>query len=235
MEMFSYIGRELNAASGEEVIRIDDAESGVEAVGVSQEIRQEDIRHAKQFRRELIAQTLSQIAEFEQMKVSELMFERERFWTTERRREGYIQRHEARDQGSVEELLTTLDLDNPEHQVILLEKLRLVYAALKNRLMIVEMETRRLMFKVYGETTGVKETPEERIQRLYGGGEESADAAEIVLIELDGMREQGKNDHSIYRQLMRRYHPDISSHEQAHQITQLLGLLYDSKTERFSI
>lgn len=236
MEKGSFITRELTSGDEQEVIEITDAESGVEAVGVNEQIRKEDIQHAREFRRVLIAETLKKIAEFEDKKVKDLMSEPERFWTTERRRQNYVLRHEAHEQAGIEELLWSLDLTNPEHQAVLQERLRQAYAGLKLRLMIVEMETRRLTFKVYGESTGLKETPDERRTRILSGiGEKSVDIADTVLIEIDGLRAEGMDDKKIFRNLQQRYHPDVSEHEKAHEITLLINALYDITMQHFLI
>ncbi len=212
-----------------------DKETSFESVGKSQQDRQEEIRHAREFRRSLIQDALAQIAVLKEWPVEYLDSERDKFYTTERRRQNYVEKYEARDQLEVEELLSGLDLDNTEHFYQLMEKLRQVYTDLKMRLMIVEMETRRLVFKLYGQSTHTKETREERIVRLLNNEEGEVDIADVVLAEIDGMREEGKDEVSIFRALMRKYHPDVSEIEKAKEITRLIISLYDSRLKHFVI
>jgi hypothetical protein len=212
-----------------------DKETSFESVGKSQQDRQDEIRHAREFRHSLIEDALIRIAELKEDTVEWLVWEQDKFYTTERRRQNYVEKYEARDQVEIEELLSGLDLDSTEHFYLLMERLRLVYADLKMRLMIVEMETRRLVFKLYGQSTHTKETREERIVRLLNNGEEQVDIADVVLTEIDGMREEDKDEVSIFRALMLKYHPDVSEIEKAKEITQLIIALYDSKLKHFVI
>lgn len=212
-----------------------DRENSFESVGKSEQDRHEEIRHAREFRRGLIHDALVQISELKLIPSKELDWEIDKFYTTERRRQNYIDKYEIRDQDEVEEMLSGLDLDNSEDFYLLMEKLRQVYADLKMRLMIVEMETRRLVFKVYGQSTHTKETPQERIARLMNNQEQGIDIADVVLAEVDSMREEGKDEVSIFRALMRKYHPDVSNIEKAHEITRLINALWDGKTKHFVI
>lgn len=212
-----------------------DKETSFESVGKSQQDRQHEITHAREFRRSLIQDALAQIAELKEWPLDHLDSERDTFYTTERRRQNYVEKYEARDEAEIEELLSGLDLDNTEHFYLLMERLRQVYADLKMRLMIVEMETRRLVFKLYGQSTHTKETREERIGRLLNNGERETDVADVVLAEIDGMREESKDEVSIFRALMLKYHPDVSEIEKAKEITQLIIALYDSKLKHFVI
>lgn len=187
-----------------------DRETSFESVGKSQEDRQDEIRHAREFRKSLIRDALNQIAELHAHPFNSVDYERERFRTTERRRQKYVETYEARDQEYIEELLSGLDLDSNEDFYLIMETLRQVYANLKMRLMIVEMETRRLVFKLYSQSTHTKETRDERVGRLLNNQEQGIDIADVVLAEIDGMREEGKDEVSIFRALMLMYHPDVS-------------------------
>jgi len=212
-----------------------DKETSFESVGKSQEDRQNEIRHAREYRRSLIHDALIQIAELKEWPVEYLDSERDTFYKTERRRQNYVEKYELRDQAEIEELLSDLDLDNTEHFYLLMDKLSQVYTDLKMRLMIVEMETRRLVFKLYGQSTHTKETREERISRLLNNEVGETDVADVVLAEVDGMREEGKGELSIFRALMRKYHPDVSEIEKANEITRLILALYNDKLKHFVI
>jgi hypothetical protein len=212
-----------------------DKETSFESVGKSEQDRQGEITHAREFRRKLIQDALAQIAELKEWPVEDLDYERDKFYTTERRRQSYVEKYETRDQLEIEELHSGLDIDNTEDFYQLMEKLRQVYTDLKMRLMIVEMETRRLVFKLYGQSTHTKETREERIARFLNSGEREVDVADVVLAEVDGMREEGKEEVSIFRALMRKYHPDVSQIEKAQEVTKLILALYDSKLKHFVI
>jgi hypothetical protein len=65
--------------------------------------------------------------------------------------------------------------------------------------------------------------------------EQGIDIADVVLAEVDSMREEGKDEVSIFRALMRKYHPDVSNIEKAHEITRLINALWDGKTKHFVI
>ena len=226
---------ESNRSAGQSMAERLSHETSFESVGKSELDRLDEIRHAREFRRSLIHDALVQIAELKEMPLKYLESEMDTFYTTERRRQNYVEKYELRDQTEIEELLAGLDLDNNEDFYLLMEKLRQVYTDLKMRLMIVEMETRRLVFKLYGQSTHTKETREERIFRLLNNQDRESDVADIVLAEIDGMRSENKDEVSIFRALMREYHPDVSNIEKAKEITQLILALYDSKLKHFVI
>lgn len=219
-----------------------DETNAVETVGRTREDRLSDIRHAREIRRELIIAGFTEIeaamrspgkSDFFATITSSRKMD---FWTTERRRKDYVERYEERAQTEIEELLVTLNLEDPADQAILLEKLNQEYALLKTRLIVVEMETRRLLHMFYDHFVGSGKSEEKRREEIHGRlSERGADAAEIVLLEIDTLRRQGLEDGAIYRQLQRKYHPDVSDHEKSEQITKLLNAVYDNKQKRFLI
>lgn len=218
-----------------------DASNAVETVGKTREDRLSDISHALEYRRELITAGFAEIKEARRAggidgSFASIPYERKKdFWKTEKRRKNYVERYEKLAQIEIDELLTTLNLEDPTDQAILLDKLNQEYILLKTRLVVVELETRRLLNMFY-DFYASNHTSEDRYERVQARlGERSADAAEIVLLEIDMLRRKGFDDTAIYRKLSQKYHPDVSEHEKSEQIAKILNTIYNKKHKRFLI
>lgn len=216
-----------------------DSSNAVETIGRTQQDRLSEIMHARQYRRELIDVACKEIEEIMIAKNKNILgFKslKTRFSVTERRRQNYVHNYEDMAQAEIQELLGQLNLDNPEHQAILIQKLNQEYNDLKIRLVIVEMETRRLIQIIYEQATGLGLSDPNRVDRLYGtSSKRDIDAAELLLFELDSLRAQKLDDTTIYKLLVRKYHPDVSDHEKSEEITKLLSALYDKLNKRLHI
>jgi hypothetical protein len=230
---------ELRIITEASVVEQLDETSALETIGKTRQERIDEIRHAREYRLQLIKEAIDAIRaalEVQPMGMAVSDYWKARARVTERRRESYVNRYEEIVQAEIEGLLNVLDLENPEHQALMVQKLNQAYFEMKQRLVIVEMETRRLMHRVHEEATGTVLRRDDRARMAYGDySNPDLDAAEILLLGIDELRSQGLSDEAIFRKLIRRFHPDVSQDENSEDITRLLFHIYDNRGKRFFV